>query len=89
MNPSIAFWSISNEELVGNTAFGARNAKRFAQLIKSLDYEHLLVSAELLSPEGYVDEDYLKYFDILGVNYPEAGVMEKERLSIINILIYQ
>ncbi|WP_274641906.1 glycoside hydrolase family 2 TIM barrel-domain containing protein [Streptococcus equinus] len=75
MNPSIAFWSISNEELVGNTPFGARNAKRFAQLIKSLDYEHLLVSAELLSPEGYVDEDYLKYFDILGVNYPEAGVM--------------
>lgn len=75
MNASIAFWSISNEELVGNTIFGARNAKRFVQLIKSLDYEHLLVSAELLSPEGYVDEDYLQYFDILGVNYPEASVM--------------
>ncbi|MDU7209538.1 MAG: DUF4982 domain-containing protein, partial [Streptococcus sp.] len=60
---------------IGNTKFGSRNVKRFAQLIKSIDYEHLLVSAELLSPEGYVDNDYLKYFDVLGVNYPEAGVM--------------
>lgn len=75
MNASVAFWSISNEELIGNTKFGSRNVKRFAQLIKSIDYEHLLVSAELLSPEGYVDNDYLKYFDVLGVNYPEAGVM--------------
>ena len=29
----------------------------------------------MLNPEGKVNDDYIKYFDILGVNYPEAGVM--------------
>lgn len=27
--------------------------------------------------EGKVNDEYLKYFDILGINYPEAGVMGK------------
>ena len=75
MNASLAFWSIGNEELTGNTTFGGRNMKRLAQIIRKFDKEHLLLSAELLSPEGFVNEDYLHYFDILGVNYPEAGVM--------------
>ncbi|MCY7154580.1 DUF4982 domain-containing protein [Streptococcus gallolyticus subsp. gallolyticus] len=75
MNASLAFWSIGNEELTGNTTFGGRNIKRLAQIIRKFDKEHLLLSAELLSPEGSVNEDYLQYFDILGVNYPEAGVM--------------
>lgn len=75
MNASIAFWSIGNEELTGNTPFGSRTVKRFAQAVRAIDKEHLLISAELLSPEGFVDEEYLTHFDILGVNYPEAGVM--------------
>lgn len=75
MNASLAFWSIGNEELTGNTIFGGRSVKRLAQIIRKCDREHLLLSAELLSPEGFVDEEYLQYFDVLGVNYPEAGVM--------------
>lgn len=75
MHASIAFWSIGNEELVGNTSYGSRTIKRLASIIRQHDAEHLIVSAELLNPEGKVDEDYLKYVDILGVNYPEAGVM--------------
>lgn len=75
MNASIAFWSVGNEELVGNTSYGSRTMKRLVNTIKQHDYEHLIVSAELLNPQGEVDEDYLKNVDILGVNYPEAGVM--------------
>ena len=75
MNASVAFWSLGNEELTGNTAFGRRSVLKFAEIVKELDREHLIVSAELLSPEGFVDEDYLKSFDVLGINYPEAGVM--------------
>lgn len=75
MNASIAFWSLGNEELVGNTEFGKRSIGKFAEVVRRLDQEHLIVSAELLSPEGFVDDDYLTNFDILGINYPEAGVM--------------
>lgn len=75
MNASVAFWSLGNEELTGNTAFGRRSALKFAEIVRELDREHLIVSAELLSPEGFVDDDYLKSFDVLGINYPEAGVM--------------
>lgn len=75
MHASIGFWSVANEELIGNTALGERVAKKLVQTIKKCDYEHLVMSAELLNPEGTVDEDYLKNFDVLGVNYPEAGVM--------------
>ena len=75
MNASVAFWSLGNEELTGNTAFGRRSVLKFAEIVRELDREHLIVSAELLSPEGFVDDDYLKSFDVLGINYPEAGVM--------------
>lgn len=71
----IAFWSIANEEVVGNTKYAERSVKQITQIIRKLDPDKLLVSAELLNPEGIVDDNYLKYFDILGVNYPEAGVM--------------
>ena len=72
---SLCFWSIANEEVIGNTKLGHRMAKRVTALMRSIDYEHLLVSAELLNPEGIVDEEYLSNFDVVGVNYPEAGVM--------------
>ncbi|MDE7049423.1 MAG: DUF4982 domain-containing protein [Lactobacillus sp.] len=72
---SIAFWSIANEEIVGNTNYAVRSVKRLTETIRRLDPDKLLVSAELLNPEGIVNDNYLKYFDILGVNYPEAGVM--------------
>lgn len=72
---SVAFYSLGNEELVGNTRYGSRTVGKIAQLVKSLNYEALTVSAELLSPQGEVNENYLTNFDILGVNYPEAGVM--------------
>ena len=75
MNASIAFWSLGNEELTGNTDFGKRTMAELAKVVKKNDFEHLIISAELLSPEGFVDDDYLKNFDILGINYPEAGVM--------------
>ena len=72
---SLCFWSIANEEVIGNTKLGHRMAKRVTSLMRSIDYEHLLVSAELLNPEGIVDEEYMSNFDVVGVNYPEAGVM--------------
>ena len=77
LHPSIAFWSIGNEELVGNTNYAIRSVKKITNIIRKLDPDKLLVSAELLNPEGKVNDEYLKYFDILGVNYPEAGVMGK------------
>lgn len=72
---SIAFWSIANEEVTGNTALGGRVAKKLITTIKQLDKERLVISAELLNPEGVVDIDYLNNLDVLGVNYPEAEVM--------------
>ncbi|WP_099221537.1 glycoside hydrolase family 2 TIM barrel-domain containing protein [Listeria costaricensis] len=75
MHPSICFWSIANEEIIGSTSLGARMAKRIVQTVRAVDYERLLVSAELLNPEGLIDEDYIQHFDVVGVNYPEAGVM--------------
>ncbi len=72
---SIAFWSIANEEVTGNTSLGSRVAQKLVTTIKALDKERLVISAELLNPEGIVDEDYLSNLDVLGVNYPEAGVM--------------
>lgn len=74
---SISFWSIANEEIIGNTEYGCRSVKKITEIIRSLSPDTLLISAELLNPEGKVNDDYLKYFDILGVNYPEAGVMGK------------
>lgn len=76
-HPSIAFWSIANEEIVGNTNYAIRSVKKITNIIRRLDPDKLLVSAELLNPDGKVNDEYLKYFDILGVNYPEAGVMGK------------
>ncbi|MFB9769249.1 sugar-binding domain-containing protein [Lactiplantibacillus modestisalitolerans] len=74
-HPSIGFWSIANEEVSGNTSVGSRIAKQLVQTIKQLDHEHLVISAELLTPEGKVDPEYIANLDVLGVNYPEAGVM--------------
>ncbi|MGF2054716.1 sugar-binding domain-containing protein [Vagococcus fluvialis] len=82
MHPSLAFWSISNEEVIGNTKIGSRIAKKLVQTIKKYDNEHILISAELLNPEGIVDEEYLANFDVLGVNYPEAGVMGSGAIRI-------
>ena len=75
MHPCLAFWSLSNEELVGNTKMGGRLNKQVAALIRQLDQEHLLVQAELLNTEGIVDDDYISHIDVLGVNYPESMVM--------------
>lgn len=75
MHACLAFWSLGNEELVGNTEFGSRSLAKFAAVVKKYDQESLLISAELLSPEGFVAADYLENFDVLGINYPEAGVM--------------
>ena len=72
---SISFWSIANEEIIGNTEYGRRSVKKITEIIRYLSPDTLLISAELLNPEGKVNDDYIKYFDILGVNYPEAGVM--------------
>lgn len=82
MHPSLAFWSISNEEVIGNTKIGSRIAKKLVQAVKKHDNEHILISAELLNPEGIVDEEYLANFDVLGVNYPEAGVMGSGAIRI-------
>ncbi|MCT6903840.1 MAG: glycoside hydrolase family 2 protein, partial [Lactobacillus sp.] len=71
----ISFWSIANEEIIGNTEYGRRSVKKITEIIRYLSPDTLLISAELLNPEGKVNDDYIKYFDILGVNYPEAGVM--------------
>ncbi|WP_239255686.1 sugar-binding domain-containing protein [Listeria ilorinensis] len=75
MHPSICFWSLANEEVIGSTKLGARMAKRIVQTVRAVDYERLLVSAELLHPEGLIDAEYIQHFDVVGVNYPEAGVM--------------
>ncbi|VDG22502.1 glycoside hydrolase family 2 TIM barrel-domain containing protein [Lactiplantibacillus mudanjiangensis] len=75
MHASVGFWSIANEEIIGNTSLGNRIAKRLVRAVKTLDHEHLVMSAELLNPQGEVDRAYLQNFDVLGVNYPEAGVM--------------
>jgi beta-galactosidase len=75
MHASVAFWSVANEEVIGNTPLGSRIAKRLVRSVKQNDYESLVVSAELLNPEGILNEDYLANYDVLGVNYPEADVM--------------
>ncbi|KRN99304.1 hypothetical protein IV57_GL000360 [Companilactobacillus kimchiensis] len=75
MHPSLAFWSIANEELSGNTAVGSRIAAKLVRTIKKYDFEHLIISAELLTPSGELNADYLENLDVLGVNYPEAEVM--------------
>lgn len=75
MHASLAFWSVANEEVIGNTTMGSRIAKKLVHCIKSNNYESLVVSAELLNPAGLVNEEYLANYDVLGVNYPEADVM--------------
>ncbi len=46
-----------------------------ATIIRKLDPDHILVQAELLNPEGKVNEEYLQNIDVLGVNYPESPLM--------------
>ncbi len=74
-HPSIIFWSLSNEEIIGSTKMAERMARRIATTIRKLDSERLLVSAELLSLEGIISEEYKEIFDVIGVNYPESPVM--------------
>lgn len=74
-HPSIIFWSLSNEEIIGSTKMAERMARRIAMTIRKLDKERLLVSAELLSLEGIISEEYKGIFDVIGVNYPESPVM--------------
>ena len=74
-HPSILFWSISNEEVIGSSAMAQRMAKRIAAKIRKLDSRRLLVSAELLNPEGLIDPAYMDIFDVIGVNYPESMLM--------------
>ncbi|MGI6154658.1 MAG: sugar-binding domain-containing protein [Enterococcus lemanii] len=82
MHASVAFWSVANEEVIGNTPLGNRIAKRLVRVIKENNYESLVVSAELLNPEGTVDAAYLANYDVLGVNYPEAAVMGPGAVNI-------
>ncbi|MGB4658761.1 MAG: glycoside hydrolase family 2 TIM barrel-domain containing protein [Mobilitalea sp.] len=74
-HPSIIFWSISNEEVIGSTPMAERMARRIAAKIRKLDQERLLISAELLSLEGIISPAYMEIFDVIGVNYPESMVM--------------
>lgn len=82
MHASVGFWSLANEEIVGNTDFAAPIIMKLANTVRKVDKEHLIISAELLSPDGNVNENYLKAADVLGVNYPEAGVMDGGALAI-------
>ena len=82
MHASVGFWSVANEEIIGNTALGSRIAERLVQTIKRNNYESLVVSAELLNPEGKVDTSYLTNYDVLGVNYPEADAMGPGAIKI-------
>lgn len=74
-HPSIIFWSLCNEEVIGSTKMATRMAAHMAAVVRKLDGERLIVSAELLSPEGIVSEEYIQLFDVLGVNYPESPIM--------------
>lgn len=74
-HPSIVFWSLSNEEVIGSTPMAERMARRMANVVRKLDKERLLVSAELLNLEGIISPSYINIFDIIGVNYPESAVM--------------
>lgn len=74
-HPSIFCWSLSNEEVIGSTPVAERMAAHIAAVIRKYDKSRFLVSAELLSPEGIISENYLDIFDVIGVNYPESPVM--------------
>lgn len=74
-HPSIVFWSLSNEEVIGSTPMAERMARRMASTVRKLDKERFLVSAELLNLEGIISPSYMDIFDIIGVNYPESVVM--------------
>ena len=74
-HPSIIFWSLSNEEVIGSTPMAERMARRMASIVRRLDKERLLVSAELLNLDGIINPSYMDIFDIIGVNYPESAVM--------------
>lgn len=82
MHASIAFWSVANEEVIGNTNLGSRIAHKLVRCIKQNNYECLVVSAELLNPDGIVNESYLANYDVLGVNYPEADAMGPGAIKI-------
>ncbi|WP_086347816.1 glycoside hydrolase family 2 TIM barrel-domain containing protein [Candidatus Enterococcus clewellii] len=73
-HPSVCFWSLCNEEVIGNTPLADRIARRLTAVLRKATTQSLIVSAELLNPEGVVNESYMSNFDIKGVNYPEAGV---------------
>lgn len=81
--PQLVFGhSLTKRSITGNTDFSTPILARLASTIKQLDVEHLVMSAELLNPDGIVNRNYLKAVDVLGVNYPEAGVMGNGALAI-------
>lgn len=82
MHACLGFWSIANEEVIGNTVFGSRIVRRLARTIKQNNNECLVVSAELLNPEGVVTKEYFDHLNVLGVNYPEASVMGSGAIKI-------
>lgn len=82
MHASLGFWSIANEEVIGNTPLGSRIAKRLVRTVKQNNYESLVMSAELLNPAGIVEQEYLANYDVLGVNYPEADAMGPGAIKI-------
>lgn len=73
-HPSLCFWSLCNEEVIGHTPLAYRMAQKLAAVIRTHTSQSLIVSAELLNPAGQVDASYMRIFDVNGVNYPESAV---------------
>lgn len=74
-HPSLCFWSLGNEEVIGSTRLARRMVQNLIPRLKQLTKSALFVSAELLNPEGKMDLAYLEAFDVIGINYPESAVM--------------
>lgn len=74
-HPCLCFWSICNEEVIGSTSLSRRMIQHLLPQLKVLSKNVLYVSAELLNPEGLLDEEYVSCFDVIGINYPESAVM--------------
>ncbi|MDR1175544.1 MAG: DUF4982 domain-containing protein [Treponema sp.] len=74
-HPSIALWSLCNEEMIGGSPPAARMLRHLAQELRRLDKTRPVVSAELLPAGGEMNPEYFKIFDVLGLNYPESSLM--------------
>jgi beta-galactosidase len=74
-HPSVVLWSLCNEEMIGGSAPAVRMLRHLANEVRRLDKTRPVVSAELLPPEGALNPEYFKIFDVLGLNYPESSLM--------------